>query len=371
MLLAGGAMRGPTDVAESLEVPVLLVIYRRPDLAARVFDAIAAARPRTLFVAADGPASDDEAAACRAARRAVTTVTWPCEVITDFAAQNLGCRRRVSSALDWFFGACESGIVLEEDCLPSPDFFRFSAAMLERYRDDQRIVHVSGETYRRRRGSDCSYYFSKYALTWGWAAWRRTWQLFDLDMRRWPGFRRQPEAEAMFDTSDERAYWHGTFQLMSEGKLPTAWDYAWLYACMTQGLSIHRPSTWSRTSVPAAMPRTPTRTRPCIGRSTRSRPHCAIQRGWCAIVRRISTRSTIDSRARFSSTSAPGVIRQDARDAGRGGCFAGPCTVCRAALLEAPPGGRAPRTRRVSRLTLHRNVSILTRLRVAIDTAAD
>jgi len=230
---------GPTDVAQSFEVPVLLVIYRRPDLAARVFDAISAARPRTLFVAADGPASVDEAAACQAARRVVTTVTWPCEVITDFAAQNLGCRRRVSSALDWFFGACESGIVLEEDCLPSPDFFRFSAAMLERYRDDQRIVHVSGETYRRRRGSDCSYYFSKYALTWGWAAWRRTWQLFDLDMRRWPGFRRQPEAEAMFDTSDERAYWHGTFQLMSEGKLPTAWDYAWLYACMTQGLSIH------------------------------------------------------------------------------------------------------------------------------------
>ena len=99
-------------------------------------------------------------------------------------------------------------------------------------------MHVSGETYRRRRGSACSYYFSKYALIWGWATWRRAWRSFDLDMRNWPAFRGQPEAHALFDTRDERDYWLGTFQQMYEHRLAT-WDYAWQYACMTQGLSIH------------------------------------------------------------------------------------------------------------------------------------
>jgi hypothetical protein len=253
------------DVSHTLDVPVLLVIYRRPDLTARVLDAIAAAQPRTLFVAADGPASDREAAACEAARRVVSTVTWPCQVTTNFAAANLGSRLRVSSALDWFFGACEAGIVLEDDCVPSPDFFRFCSAMLERYRDDQRIVHVSGETYRRTRGSRCSYYFSKYALSWGWATWRRAWRLFDLDMHSWPTFREQPEANAMFDSADERAYWHGTFQLMYDGKLLTAWDYAWLYACMTQGLSIH-PAVNLVTNIGSGSDATHTQAHPTLHR---------------------------------------------------------------------------------------------------------
>jgi len=224
--------------SDARDVPVLLIVYRRPGLTARVFDAIAEARPRQLFVAADGPKDEREAAACEAVRKIVSRPTWPCDLVTDFAAANLGCRDRVTAALGWFFGACEAGIVLEDDCLPSPDFFRFAAAMLDRYRDDERVVHVSGETYRRTRGSSYSYYFSKYALIWGWASWRRTWRLFDVEMRRWPAFRSQPEADALFDTADERDYWRGTFQQTYEGRIPT-WDYAWQFACMTQGLSVH------------------------------------------------------------------------------------------------------------------------------------
>jgi len=221
-----------------LDVPVLFIVYRRPDLTAQVFDAIAAARPRRLFIAADGPAHVGEISACEAARRVASAVTWPCEVLTDFAMTNLGCRTRVSSAMDWFFTACECGIVLEDDTLPSPDFFRFCQILLERYRDDPRVVHISGETYRRRRESEYSYHFSKYALSWGWASWRRAWRLYDLEMRTWPAFRRQPEGSALYDTDDERQYWDGTFQQMYGGRLST-WDYPWIYACMTQGLSIH------------------------------------------------------------------------------------------------------------------------------------
>jgi hypothetical protein len=225
-----------------LDVPVLLMVYRRPDLTAQVFEAIAAARPRRLFIAADGPAHPAEATACEEARRAASAVTWPCDVQTNFAPSNLGCQARVHSALDWFFAACESGIVLEDDCLPAPDFFRFCQALLARYHDDARVVHISGETYRRVRHTESSYYFSKYALTWGWATWRRAWQSFDLELRTWPALKRQSAALALYDSADEASYWEGVFDRVHDGRMPTTWDYSWMYACWSQGLSIH-PST--------------------------------------------------------------------------------------------------------------------------------
>jgi hypothetical protein len=134
--------------------------------------------------------------------------------------------------------------VLEDDCVPSDGFFPFCAELLDRYRDDARVMHVSGECYRARREGTYSYFFSKYPLAWGWATWRRAWAHFDPRLTSWPRFRLQPEAISLFDTEDERRYWFDTFSRMHAGRAPGGdgwgfWDYAWYYACMTQGLSIH------------------------------------------------------------------------------------------------------------------------------------
>jgi hypothetical protein len=219
-----------------MDVPVLLVVYRRADLTARTLAAIGAARPRRLLVAADGPASEADRAACEAARAAATAVTWPCDVLTDFAVENMGCEARMFSAVDWLFAQAERGIVLEDDCVPAPDFFPFCDALLEHYRDDRRVMHISGETYATEAAPE-SYSFSKYALTWGWATWKRAWELCDRRLTGWPALRERPELQALFDTRDERAYLMSTFQQQAEGR--PNWDYAWWYTCMTNGLSIH------------------------------------------------------------------------------------------------------------------------------------
>ena len=86
------------------------------------------------------------------------------------------------------------------------------------------------------------HFFSKYPLAWGWGTWRRAWSLFDPLIRSWPQFRAQPEANALFDSADERHYWLSTFARLYEDQTigkPISWDYAWYYACMTNGLSIH------------------------------------------------------------------------------------------------------------------------------------
>jgi hypothetical protein len=224
------------------DAPVLLIVHRRVDETRRVFDAIAQARPRRLFVAADGPASAADRPACEETRAVVRRIDWDCEVAYDFSETNLGLDARVISAVNWVFTAADSVVVLEDDCLPHQRFFGFCTAMLERYRDDMRIMHVSGECYRAVREGDCSYFFSRYPLAWGWATWSRAWSLFDPLIPTWPRFRAQPEARALFDTGDERRYWFSTFdrhhQNAAAGR-QRSWDYAWYYACMTNGLSIH------------------------------------------------------------------------------------------------------------------------------------
>lgn len=224
------------------DVAVLLIVHRRVDETRRVFDAVARARPRRLFVAADGPAAAADRDACDRTRAIVSRVDWDCEPSYNLSEANLGPDARVISAVNWVFKSADSVVVLEDDCLPHERFFSFCSTMLDRYRDDTRIMHVSGECYRTVREGDSSYFFSKYPLAWGWATWARAWSLFDPLIRTWPRFRAQPESHALFDSDDERRYWFATFdrhhQQAAVGH-QRHWDYAWYYACMTNALSIH------------------------------------------------------------------------------------------------------------------------------------
>lgn len=165
--------------------PILFLVFNRPETTIRVFKAIRQVRPPRLFVAADGPRSDrpGEAEKCAEVRKIATAVDWPCEVKTLFREQNLGCRVAVSSAVNWFFENVEEGIILEDDCLPHPDFFRFCQELLEYYRNDKRIMHIGGNNFQFvQKCNDASYCFSRYAHIWGWASWRRAWKHYDVDL---------------------------------------------------------------------------------------------------------------------------------------------------------------------------------------------
>jgi hypothetical protein len=217
---------------------VALLIFNRPDTTARVFEAVAKAKPSKLLVVADGPRPDrpGEADICAQARAIINKVDWDCDVITNFSSINLGCKKRVASGLDWIFEQVEEAIILEDDCLPEHSFFRFCDEMLERYRLNERVGMVSGGNlqFGRSRGN-ASYYFSKYTHIWGWATWRRAWKLYDRDLTQWPAFRDQGLLEEMFQTRGEQAYWRNSFQWVHEGVLDT-WDVSWTFAALTHGM---------------------------------------------------------------------------------------------------------------------------------------
>jgi hypothetical protein len=217
--------------------PVAFFIFNRPQVTAQVYARIRAARPARLLVVADGPrrSRPEEAELCRATRQIVSSPDWPCELLTNFADENLGCRRRVSSGIDWVFQQCSEAIILEDDCLPCPAFFAFCSTMLNHYRDDPRIMHVSGNNFQggRIRGEG-SYFFSRYPLSWGWATWRRAWQYYDVKVASWPEAYRNRWLESILDDPEEMQHWEGTFDSLYRGRIDT-WDYQWLFACWRRG----------------------------------------------------------------------------------------------------------------------------------------
>jgi hypothetical protein len=215
-----------------LDTPVLLITFSRLAETQKVFAAIREAQPSRLYIASDGPRAhklgeDQKVETLRQFLR--TAVDWPCDVHTLFRSTNAGCKMGVSGAIDWFFENEEQGIILEDDCLPHPDFFTFCAEMLERYKNDARVLCVNGCNFQndQTRG-DGSYYFSRFIHVWGWASWRRAWAHNDVALAFWPDWKTSKNWHARFQHDPvQRPYWERVFDKMHGNRIDT-WDHAWL-----------------------------------------------------------------------------------------------------------------------------------------------
>jgi hypothetical protein len=214
-------------VSGVIDTPVLLIIFKRPELTRKVLRAIAAARPKVLLVAADGPRTEDERALCEATREIISEVDWECSIRTNYAQHNLGCGIRVYTAIDWAMTLFDEVIILEDDCIPNTSFFGFCQELLRHYRDDTRVMHISGNNFQLVHAPTAtSYYFSKYTHAWGWATWRRAWKNFDWSLSRWPELKVAGLVELWCDDPHEQRYWTEIFDRMHQGA-PDVWDYQW------------------------------------------------------------------------------------------------------------------------------------------------
>ena len=217
-----------------MRAPALLIIFNRPDVTAQVAEAVAKAKPPKVFVFADGPRPDrpGEADTCAATRAAIDHIDWPCEVVKRYSDVNLGCGRGVTSGIDWVFEHADRAIIFEDDCVAHPSFFRFCDELLERYRDDERILQIAGSNLQsgHRRGA-YSYFFSRYKTCWGWATWRRAWRHMDLSVKLWPKYRGTPWLMNIVGDARAAQYLAGKFEdaYRAAGGIDY-FDYPWLFA---------------------------------------------------------------------------------------------------------------------------------------------
>ena len=226
--------------------PLLLIAFNRPDQLKMVIDRLRRTQPSQIYVAVDGPRSDkpNDGALVQHSRDLVQEIDWPAEIHTLFQERNLGCGLGVSTAISWFFENEERGIILEDDVLPQDSFFPFCSELLDRYEDDDRVLAISGCNFvppEHQESPHLPYRFSRVPHIWGWATWRRSWQLHSLDMRDWQ--HRMPSRELWTASGKSLhgfVFWKSIFDLMASQKVDT-WDMQLVFEGMVRKM-------WTATS---------------------------------------------------------------------------------------------------------------------------
>jgi hypothetical protein len=190
----------------------LIVAHRRVETAQEVAKAVIDAGTTDVWAWVDGPRTSVEAEQTGAVVSLLESQDWPGEFHLLENHSNQGVARAVPAALDWVFAHRDEVIVLEDDCVPSPEFFAFASVMLERYRDDLRVALVSGTRIAPPWPTDsaAAHEYSMFPLIWGWATWRDRWSNYRHDIRGW---RRK----------------FGLGQLVAQGGLLHAWDWYRLF----------------------------------------------------------------------------------------------------------------------------------------------
>jgi hypothetical protein len=229
-----------------LKTPVLLVAHRRPRETRQVVRAILSAGPERVYLATDGPRSDEpsDVEKCAKVQEILRTTEWPGQVQYLPQEENTGPRQMVPMAIEWAIGEADQLIILEDDCLPDRTFFRFCDELLQRYEDEAHVMAISGTNPAAWSRWGPSYRFSTYGSVWGWATWASAWRQFwrarelisdsasDLDAL----------AEKTWRDSIERDFWATIYRGLRDGGRAwsrTGWDYEWILArTMNRGLAV-------------------------------------------------------------------------------------------------------------------------------------
>lgn len=217
---------------QAFTTPVLIITYKRLETTAKVLESLRAIRPTHIYVAnnAPNPADPADVAKVQAVRDLFDKgVDWPCKIIKLYRTEHLSAKLSISGAISWFFSEVEEGIVLEDDCACDPSFFTLAQDCLDKYRNDERIWHISASNFQfGQRYGDASYYYSCFNHIWGWAGWRRAWQHFDLELKAVPRAQHILNLKQLFERKEDRTYWLAIYDYIKSGNLDT-WDYHWQF----------------------------------------------------------------------------------------------------------------------------------------------
>ncbi len=222
------------------ETPILFIIFNRPKTTQIVFNAIRDIRPRQLFVAADGPRTDnkEEIENIKETRSIIQQIDWECTLKTFFRNENRGCGYGPAEAITWFFDNVDEGIILEDDCLPHPDFFHFCSKILKLYKDDERIGVVSGTNpLVKWKANRTTHIFSHFGSTWGWASWKRAWDKFEHNISDWHGIETKKRIKGFINNDSFFVSFSKKFNEYSpKERMDDVWDVQWLFSRMKNNL---------------------------------------------------------------------------------------------------------------------------------------
>jgi len=227
------------------KVPILFLIFNRPEVTVQALESIRAYQPERLYVAADGPRSgkEGEAELCEQTRQAVLgAIDWPCEVKTLLRKENWGCAKSNYDSISWFFRQEQWGVIVEDDVVVSQDFYRICEQLLPHYQDEDKVAEISAFNQVPTADTSSRFVFSQSLFCWGWASWRRAWQHMDFEMTAWPSFSKQLliRKYGWFKGLFMYHYWHDAYTHLDTCD---SWATRWNFSMLAKDLYVLVPLT--------------------------------------------------------------------------------------------------------------------------------
>lgn len=237
-----------------MNTPILLMCFNRPEHIRRVLSEIRKQQPHDLFIAQDGPHIGDWLAPdgrmlrkgdyeqIMAVRMVINElVDWNCKLHTLYQDHNLGCGPGPAAGISWFFSQVERGIVMEDDCLAHPDFFGYCEELLAKYQNDEQVQFINATLYHNHWHCEASYGFSHYMVTGAWAAWKRSWQGFDLDLHSLNARKFRCQVYSLTGNRAEADWWYyKVLEIQQDKEKKSYWDYQMqILLFLNNALTIH------------------------------------------------------------------------------------------------------------------------------------
>lgn len=215
--------------------PILLIIFNRPNHTRRVLMEILKAGPQDLYICQDGPREGNENDRIKVleVRDVIEELTSAFKakhpyftLHTLYQPKNLGCGPSPAAGITWFFENVEQGIVMEDDCLPHPDFFSYCEELLERYKNNPQVQFINSTLYHDRWKCEGSYGFGRFMVTGAWAAWRRCWAGFDLDLHDLNAKAFRKKVYNLTKNRTEADWWYyKVLDIQRDNEKKSYWDY--------------------------------------------------------------------------------------------------------------------------------------------------
>tara|TARA_A100000164_G_scaffold373316_1_gene404287 strand:- start:87 stop:1073 length:987 start_codon:yes stop_codon:yes gene_type:complete len=216
-----------------MNIPVLLILYKRPDTTTYVINSLKNVKAKLIYIVINKPPSNQnyqDYNNYKKVLKLVNEIDWGCKLVIKKRKKHFSSYDSVKSSVEWFFKNEKEGIVLEDDTVPNKSFFIICKKLLKKYRNNKRIAQISGTSFKNlSKIINHSYFFSNYAPTWGYATWRRSINDYDEKMKDWPKLRKKKSLLKINNSEGFLYYWTKIFDNQYKNR-SKHWDERWLYS---------------------------------------------------------------------------------------------------------------------------------------------
>ena len=162
--------------------PIVLFPYNRLEHTKKTVAALQQniyAKDSELFIYSDGAKDPKAYASVEAVRAFLHTIDGFKKIHIIERDKNWGLAENIIDGVTQIVNSYGKIIVLEDDIVTSKYFLKYMNDALEVYREDPRVMEVSGYMYPMDTRDLPETFFLKMGDCWGWGTWKRAWQFFE------------------------------------------------------------------------------------------------------------------------------------------------------------------------------------------------